>query len=226
MFLYSLLTTIVKPIIYLRYEGELPNINNYKPNIMMSLPCVGQWYILIGGYEKPDSHSWNILSQRYAYDLIKIDNHGKRYKNNKYILEDHYAYDQWVISPSDGIVVDLRDNVNDNKILDISLQSKIKILGNYILIKHKRNMYSLIAHLKYKSVIVKKGDRVKSGEYIAKTGNSGLSYYPHIHYQMQDSRSLVLSMGLPILFKDVRIVNKYLTINKHKLIKNNRVRNA
>lgn len=52
---------------------------------------------------------------------------------------------------------------------------------NYITIKHKNGEYSQLAHLVKNSSLVLPGDRVKRGQKIAYTGNSGWMTEPHLH---------------------------------------------
>jgi murein DD-endopeptidase MepM/ murein hydrolase activator NlpD len=62
----------------------------------------------------------------------------------------------------------------------------------------------MIAHLMPNSVTVNIGDTVKQGEVIAKCGNSGNTSMPHIHFQLQSSKDIFLSAGLPIIFTDIK----------------------
>ena len=61
------------------------------------------------------------------------------------------------------------NGVQDNS---IGSTEGITVLGNYIVIKHAENEYSLIAHLQQYSIIVNEGQNVKYGDIIGKVGNS------------------------------------------------------
>lgn len=52
---------------------------------------------------------------------------------------------------------------------------------NFITIKHTNGEYSQLAHLAKNSALVKVGDKVKEGQKIAHTGNSGWMTAPHLH---------------------------------------------
>jgi murein DD-endopeptidase MepM/ murein hydrolase activator NlpD len=78
--------------------------------------------------------------------------------------------------------------------------------GNHIIIRHSKKEYSLIAHLKPKSVTVKKGQKVKQGQVIAQCGNSGNTTEPHIHFQMNNGKNFFTTAGLPIKFKNVVVI--------------------
>ncbi|MFZ4500100.1 MAG: peptidoglycan DD-metalloendopeptidase family protein [Minisyncoccia bacterium] len=55
--------------------------------------------------------------------------------------------------------------------------------GNYIVIKHSNGTQTLYAHLSKVSVSV--GDEVNTGEVIGKSGNTGRSTGPHLHFEVR-----------------------------------------
>ncbi|MFF9688873.1 M23 family metallopeptidase [Streptomyces sp. NPDC014623] len=57
--------------------------------------------------------------------------------------------------------------------------------GNAVVIKHANGKYSQYAHLSKIGVNV--GDRVKTGEKIALSGNTGNSSGPHLHFEIRTS---------------------------------------
>lgn len=175
---------------------------SYNP---MSLPFVGKWKVFNGGIDRYNSHSWNIISQRYAYDFIKSENGKKRFFSDGKKAIEYFAFNKEVLAPNDGIVITVKNNIKDYKYagsgkIDIWTRD---IRGNFIIIKHSENVYSLSAHLMKNSCIVEKGDIVKRGQIIAKCGNSGHSTEPHIHFQLQDKANWYFSNGLPILFINI-----------------------
>lgn len=54
--------------------------------------------------------------------------------------------------------------------------------GNYIVIQHNDSSRSGYWHLRNESLLVKVGDQVKQGQVIALSGNSGYTYFPHLHF--------------------------------------------
>ena len=62
--------------------------------------------------------------------------------------------------------------------------------GNYVMIKHDRNEYSVLAHLKRNSITVREGDIIYSQEVVGQCGNSGNSSEPHLHFQVINAPDL------------------------------------
>ncbi len=56
--------------------------------------------------------------------------------------------------------------------------------GNYVVIKHSNNEFSIHSHLQIKSIKVKKGDKVKTGDFLGLSGNTGWSLLPHLHFMV------------------------------------------
>lgn len=62
-----------------RYHGNLPDIRNFRLCAEYSLPFEGKWVVVNGGISKRTSHSWDIPTQRYAYDFVILDAEGKSF---------------------------------------------------------------------------------------------------------------------------------------------------
>lgn len=85
-----------------------------------------------------------------------------------------------------GVVLGARDGMKD---IDYRKRDREKIrrkeCGNGLRIKHEDGWVTQYCHLKRNSLKVKKGETVKQGDLIALVGNSGLSIYPHLHFQVE-----------------------------------------
>ncbi|MBI2707793.1 MAG: peptidoglycan DD-metalloendopeptidase family protein [Proteobacteria bacterium] len=61
--------------------------------------------------------------------------------------------------------------------------SELKGFGNLLLIKHKDGWTTVYAHLS--ELLVKKGDKVKQGHLIAKSGKTGDAKVPQLHFEIR-----------------------------------------
>lgn len=51
-------------------------------------------------------------------------------------------------------------------------------------LQHTNGEFSQFCHLKHKGALVKSGEKVKAGQTIALSGNTGFSTAPHLHFQV------------------------------------------
>lgn len=130
------------------YKG-FPNAENYQNKTAYILPFKEEWNIANGGVTVETSHSWDVYTQRYAYDFV-ITHNDKSYQNDGKQLTDYYCYGKEVISPADGVVVGMNNNTKDyTGVGDYSVDWKARdFRGNFVVIKHAENEYSFTAHLK------------------------------------------------------------------------------
>lgn len=192
------------------------------------LPFKELFYIEYGGISKKTSHSYNLINQRYAYDFeIRKDN--LPYHDNYLDLNNFYCYKKEIIAPFDGLVVDIKNDYLDTKVLNNRpiINESNDARGNYILIKHPNNEYSLICHILKNSFKVNIGDFVKQGEVLGLIGNSGNTDGPHIHFSIQDRFDFYKSKSIKITFKNIEIIknNKSRKKKKAYIEKDSYVRN-
>lgn len=191
-----------------KYGKEMPSIENYKSEVPYDLPFEGEWTVVNGCFTKEFSHSWEIPTQRYAYDFLILDKNGKSNNNQLKNVTDYYCYDQAILAPANGVVEEIVNNAEDSIILGKGrfFRRSRHIAGNYIIIKHRENEYSMLAHLKKDSMSIKVGEQVHRGQRIATCGNTGNSTEPHLHFQLQNDRSFYYSAGLPIRFSNIKLI--------------------
>ena len=80
-----------------------------------------------------------------------------------------------------GVVVDIKSD-SDIGGSDESFDE----LGNYIEIKHFNDEYSIYEHIKKKGALINVGDKVKKGQVIGVSGNTGWMAHlgPHLHFDV------------------------------------------
>ena len=85
-----------------------------------------------------------------------------------------------VLSMRDGVVVALKEDSKEGGGLHVAADK-----ANYIYVYHPEDgSIAKYVHLKEKGAVVKLGQKVKAGELIGFSGNTGRSNSPHLHVQI------------------------------------------
>jgi len=194
-------------VAYARHRGSVPDADSYDQQVSYRLPFDGTWTVVNGSHEREHSHSWVYVNQRYAYDFVKTDEDGRsRPEGTSPAVDNYYCYDEPVLAPADGVVVDAWDaTLEASRGGGFSHPLKRDIRGSYVVIKHADDEYSNLVHLTPGSVEVEPGDRVTRGERIGRCGHSGNSSEPHLHFQVQDHPVFEMAASLPVQFDDVHV---------------------
>ncbi|MFU8860440.1 MAG: urea transporter [Cyclonatronaceae bacterium] len=167
-------------------EKNLYSFVNYRERfgkespVDIHLPFFGEWKVT----QAHDGEFTHKGDWRHAWDFEITDDEGKTYKDRGDFTHDYYCYGKTVIAPADGTVEAIADGIEDNIIGERNPSDN---WGNTIVIRHSENIYSKLSHLIPGSFSVKKGDKVRMGDDLAKCGNSGNSPYPHLHFQIQST---------------------------------------
>ncbi|MFK3936801.1 M23 family metallopeptidase [Alkalihalobacillus sp. NPDC078783] len=160
------------------------------------MPVDSEWFVFWGGSNVFINYHYELTSQRYAYDLVQLKDHST-YKYDGLTNSDYYAFNSPIVSPAEGTVLTVQNYMIDNEPGQVD---KENVPGNFIVIEHEHQEYSLIAHFKKESISVKEGDQVKKGQYLGRCGNSGNSTEPHIHFQVMNSFDINKAESIRITF--------------------------
>jgi len=185
---------------FLPHTPPVPAIEKHQTEF--SIPFMGDWFVFWGGDTKELNHHHDVPSQKYAFDFVVVDTHGRTHKDEGKKNEDYYAFGLEVLSPADGLVTDVITGVRDNVPGSMNPYSG---LGNAVLIKHREHEISVLAHFIQGSIKVKVGDQVKSGQVIGLCGNSGNSSEPHLHYHLQNTPVIQDGTGIKCFFRNVTV---------------------
>ncbi|MEV9639573.1 M23 family metallopeptidase [Mammaliicoccus sciuri] len=204
---------LIKP--YERY----PQTDAIYSKQTYTMPVKEDWTVFWGGANEFLNYHYEYENQRYAYDLV-ITHNGETFSNNRLKNENFHAFSKKVYAPNDGKVIKTENTIRDNIPGEMNEED---FLGNYVIIKHEVNEYSLIAHLKRYSITVQEGANVKTGELIGLCGNSGNSSEPHIHFQVMDNASISKGQSIRMKFHNGKepiqgdLVNFSAAIKEQKL---------
>jgi len=138
------------------------------------------------------------VSQRTAIDWVRIDDRNRAIAGEPGKNESDLAYGQNVIAVKDARVVSVLDGLPDRvpgKLpTDTTLQN---VTGNHVILELGGGVFAFYAHLEPGSVRVREGDRVRRGQPLALTGNSGNTSGAHLHFHVMDTASALAAEGVP-----------------------------
>jgi hypothetical protein len=181
------------PLTYRTYpSGNANKISQVRFRIPFDEPATIAW----GGNSQDVNYHVVAPDQRWAYDIVAIDEQGKTFRGDGKRAKDYYIYDRPVVAPAFGAVVLAFDDDPDMAIGELGGGTEPG--GNQVVLRVAENEYLYLCHLKPGSLKVKKGDTVVAGQEIGRVGNSGNTSEPHLHIHLQDG--LELGEGLPLYF--------------------------
>ena len=169
--------------------------------IKLSFPLKnGTYYVAHGGNSPTINYHNTHLTQRYALDIMKLNVLGARANGFSPRSPTDYAiFGETLYSPCDGTISTL---VNDLPNLIPGEKDRKNPAGNHILLGCK-GADILMAHLLKDSITSQVGSLVRSGDAIAKVGNSGNTGEPHLHIHARKANTGKSSLdgeGVPISF--------------------------
>jgi hypothetical protein len=180
-------------------------VSYYQQRTELILPfrgrgVVGQDWITNGGH----GGYWNA----FALDLRGLDQNYAEQRNKADENASAAGWGREILAPAAGSVTYARNDVPDNPrpgtITYMAEHDPIMaFLGNSVIIAHGNAEYSVMMHMQRGSVTVRVGDRVTAGQVVGKLGNSGDTFGPHLHYQLQSGPQVFRDQSLPFKFQGV-----------------------
>jgi murein DD-endopeptidase MepM/ murein hydrolase activator NlpD len=101
-----------------------------------------------------------------------------------------------VLAVRDGTVMDVEEDFNRGG----ADREKFLHKANHVRILHEDGTMAVYAHLDLASVSVRPGFHVRAGQQIARSGNTGFSSGPHLHFALQRNVGMEM-VSLPFKFE-------------------------
>jgi hypothetical protein len=197
--------------------------------VIVDFPLRGEgWVAVTTPGDRIPSHGTDMLGQRFAYDLLKVDGRegvhfhpASTWRGNLIggRTRECYAWGAPVHSPFDAEVVRAVDGIAERgwihpaRELAVVLKNALtfapsklpNILGNHVLLR-SGEVYAGFAHLRPGSVAVGPGQVVRSGDVIGRVGHTGNSTAPHLHFQLMDTADLMAARGIACAFRAYEVL--------------------
>ncbi|MEU6877742.1 M23 family metallopeptidase [Streptomyces sp. NPDC046712] len=196
-----------------------------RATVEVAPPVTGRWSALNSPADRTPSHGTHQFGQTYAIDIVEEDEARPRPSFARLWpvfrrSEDFPGFGAPLLAVADATVVHAedgqRDHLSRNSLLALvylmlvestvrGLSGARRVTGNHLVLDLGDGTYAMYAHLKRGSLTVRAGDRVVTGQELARCGNSGNSTEPHVHFQLMDGPDLDTAQGIPFTWRGVGV---------------------
>jgi murein DD-endopeptidase MepM/ murein hydrolase activator NlpD len=182
-----------------------------RKNILRLRPPVrGESWVVLNGPGGNNHHTAGVLQfegsmlvpQRFAIDFNRAYEDGDLVHGNRANVHNYRCYGAEVFAVADARVISVRNDVPDNPgetEADALPDTLANLGGNRVVLDLGGGKFASYFHLQPRSIRVKEGDTVLTGDLLGLVGNSG-SNAPHLHFQVTDGPEPITSDGLPYVF--------------------------
>jgi len=183
-------------------------LDGYTQQTELIFPFRGQGIITQGGAANAGHRN---ASGQFAIDAMGLsEDYAVQTGANFAVNTDLSGFGRPLLAPAAGVVAHARGDRPDQPVPGESNPQFVLPEfvnsgdpGNHLIIDHGNGEFSMIAHLMAGSLAVREGEQVRQGQEIGRLGNSGDSFAPHVHYQLQDGLEWQSANGLPCRFSNV-----------------------
>lgn len=117
-----------------------------------------------------------------------------KHRGTDFRVRDLSAMDQGVavVAAAAGRVTQMRDGVRDAHMRLVGRKVAYhRGAGNMVVIDHGKGWKTLYGHMRRNSIAVKVGDQVKAGQKLGLVGMSGLTEFPHLHFELNHKGRII-----------------------------------
>jgi murein DD-endopeptidase MepM/ murein hydrolase activator NlpD len=115
---------------------------------------------------------------------------------DEYAVDFKMAEGTPVLAAREGVVVSVKDNSNRG-----GPSRKYEDDANLIVVQHKDGTMAHYCHLQFKSAKVKVGEKVRAGDMLALSGNTGFTSGPHLHFAVFKAKNGFGRETIPVKFR-------------------------
>lgn len=190
--------------------------------VVVEFPLRGEWFAVHSPGSNIPSHGTDQLAQRYAFDLLRLDDHRRLHAASSLRtwvigvpMRECYGWGEPVHAALGGEVVAASDGARERPWLHPARelfhvmatgltfrpteQGVKRVVGNHVIVKSDAG-FAVYAHLAPGSVAATEGQTVRAGDVLGRVGSTGNSTAPHLHFQLMDQLDARVAKAVPAVF--------------------------
>jgi murein DD-endopeptidase len=181
-------------------------------------PVRGGPWVAVRGPSPASGHRLSLVTtagtvrvpQRFAVDWVRLGDDGRLFRAAGTNVADWFSYNEPVTAVADGTVTMVRDGRADTspRTAAPAIIDAADAPGNVVVIDLGDGRFATYAHLRAGSIVVTPGDRVRSGQTLARIGNSGNALGPHLHFHVSDAAEPLGGEGLPFTLTHFELIGR------------------
>jgi hypothetical protein len=145
------------------------------------------------------------VPERFAVDWVQLNSAGQLISGAPTAMSSYAYFGAPIHAVADGPIVSMTTNLPEQPPganPDPSTLTLAEYGGNSIVQKIGDHEYAFYAHLQPGNPLhLKMGQQLKSGDVIAKLGNTGNTSAPHLHFHIMDRPDPLAANGLPFVIR-------------------------
>ena len=180
--------TLVVPARTEQYLGELEIIDTQQPEARGRVACQA----MIGDPRARPSSTVRYALPFPAGTKYRLDQgFGGKFSHfdpqNLYALDFAVPEGTPVLAARAGVVVQVEEDFRET-----GLDRRFGERANYVRVLHEDGSIAVYAHLAPAGMLRRAGDKVVVGQLVGRSGNTGLSTAPHLHFAVQRNAGMAL----------------------------------
>ena len=144
-------------------------------------------------------------SQRVSQGYNGVTTHNG---DAKYAIDFAMDVGTKIYAARGGVVVKIKEDSNQG-----GYEKKFTAHGNFVTIEHDDATFSTYYHLKHYGVVVSIGKKIKKGDFLGYSGNTGYSSGPHLHFAVFKTKNVSKTQTIKIKLLSENGIENYIERN-------------
>ena len=157
-----------------------------------------RWIMGTLAAQHEDAATYMLPFDRGAAWLVGQGYNGRTTHQNKFALDFDMPEGTMVRAAREGVVIETEDRFRVG-----GPDESLKTRANFVKVQHDDGTVGNYVHLRHRGVRVRTGQRVRAGDPIGVSGNTGFTTGPHLHFEVYGIDEDLERRTLPVQFLTV-----------------------